>query len=86
MLIEVDGFEREVYLVNDQQPGPLIDVDEGDDIEVFVQNDLDVPITMHWHGKWHKHLKNSHITNTHCRFTAARNSPNGWRPRRNTGR
>lgn len=47
----IDGFEREVYLINDQQPGPLIDVDEEDDIEAFVQNDLDVPITMHWHGK-----------------------------------
>merc|ERR1712169_35619 len=45
-----DGFEREVYLVNGQQPGPLIDVDEGDDIEIFVQNDLNVETTIHWHG------------------------------------
>ncbi|KAL6355451.1 hypothetical protein LRP88_11040 [Fusarium phalaenopsidis] len=46
----VDGFKREVYLINGQHPGPLIDVDEGDDIEVFVQNDLDVETTIHWHG------------------------------------
>merc|ERR1712000_488237 len=45
-----DGFEREVYLINGQQPGPLIDVDEGDDLDIFVQNDLDVETTIHWHG------------------------------------
>ncbi|KAL9567382.1 hypothetical protein ACKAV7_008457 [Fusarium commune] len=45
-----DGFEREVYLINDQQPGPLVDVDEGDDVEIFVHNDLNVETTIHWHG------------------------------------
>ncbi|KAJ9139015.1 Multicopper oxidase [Coniochaeta hoffmannii] len=45
-----DGFSREVYLINGQQPGPLIDVDEGDELEVFVQNDLPVDTTIHWHG------------------------------------
>ncbi|KAF4469743.1 cupredoxin [Fusarium albosuccineum] len=47
---QADGFERQMYLVNGEQPGPLIDVDEGDDVEVFVQNDLDVDTTIHWHG------------------------------------
>ncbi|KAH7239745.1 Cupredoxin [Fusarium solani] len=46
------GFKREVYLINGQHPGPLIDVDEGDDIEVFVQNDLAVETTIHWHGNF----------------------------------
>ncbi|EGX97253.1 Cupredoxin [Cordyceps militaris CM01] len=46
----IDGFERQVYLINGQQPGPLIEVDEGDDIEVAVQNDLEVETTLHWHG------------------------------------
>ncbi|ENH68238.1 Laccase-1 [Fusarium oxysporum f. sp. cubense race 1] len=45
-----DGFEREVYLINGQQPGPLVDVDEGDDVKIFVQNDLNVETTIHWHG------------------------------------
>merc|ERR1712169_4662 len=45
-----DGFEREVYLINGQQPGPLIDIDEGDDLDIFVQNDLNVETTIHWHG------------------------------------
>lgn len=46
-----DGFTRDVYLINGQQPGPSIEVDEGDDVEVFVQNDLSVETTLHWHGK-----------------------------------
>jgi len=32
-----DGFSREVYLINGQQPGPLIEIDEGDELEVFVK-------------------------------------------------
>lgn len=47
----VDGFEREVYLVNGQQPGPLIDVEEGDDVEVHVKNELMVDTAIHWHGQ-----------------------------------
>jgi FtsP/CotA-like multicopper oxidase with cupredoxin domain len=46
-----DGVSREVYLINNQQPGPLIEADEGDDVEVFVKNDLPVETTIHWHGK-----------------------------------
>ncbi|KAI9730630.1 MAG: hypothetical protein M1818_008112 [Claussenomyces sp. TS43310] len=45
-----DGFQRPVYLVNGQQPGPLIEIDEGDEIEVFVSNQLPVENTIHWHG------------------------------------
>lgn len=40
-----------MYLINDQQPGPLIEADEGDDLEIFVQNDLPVETTIHWHGR-----------------------------------
>ncbi|CEL10666.1 hypothetical protein ASPCAL15095 [Aspergillus calidoustus] len=45
-----DGYSREVYLINGKQPGPLIEVDEGDDVEVFVRNELPVSTTIHWHG------------------------------------
>lgn len=45
-----DGFSRPVYLINGQQPAPLIEVDEGDTLEVFVKNDLLVETTLHWHG------------------------------------
>lgn len=47
-----DGVAREVYLINDQQPGPLIEVDEGDELEVFVKNNLIVETTIHWHGQY----------------------------------
>jgi len=39
-----------VYLINGQQPGPLIEAEEGDDLEVFVNNQLSVETTIHWHG------------------------------------
>ena len=45
-----DGFTREVYLINGQQPGPLIEANQGDTLEVTVFNDLDVENTIHWHG------------------------------------
>jgi len=45
-----DGFTREVYLINGQQPGPLIEADEGDELEIFVKNELPVESTIHWHG------------------------------------
>ncbi len=34
----VDGFTRHVYLIKNQQPGTLIETDEGDDLEVFIEN------------------------------------------------
>jgi len=46
-----DGVSREVYLINDQQPGPLIEAVEGDDLDIFVQNNLPVEQTIHWHGR-----------------------------------
>jgi len=45
-----DGVWRKVYLINGQQPGPLIEAEEGDELEIFVQNDLPVEQTIHWHG------------------------------------
>ncbi|KAK0891582.1 hypothetical protein LTR91_024576, partial [Friedmanniomyces endolithicus] len=45
-----DGFDREVYLINNQQPGPLIEANQGDVLEVTVHNALDVANTIHWHG------------------------------------
>ena len=47
-----DGVTRQVYLINGQQPGPLIEADEGDDLEIFVNNELPVETTVHWHGQY----------------------------------
>ena len=45
-----DGFSRPVYLINGQQPAPLIEANEDDTLEVFVKNELPVETTIHWHG------------------------------------
>ncbi|KAH8696460.1 multicopper oxidase [Talaromyces proteolyticus] len=48
-----DGFNKSVILINDQFPGPVIEANWGDMIEVTVVNNIDSPdegITLHWHG------------------------------------
>ncbi|KAK9334728.1 multicopper oxidase-domain-containing protein [Lipomyces starkeyi] len=45
-----NGFYREIFLINNQHPGPLIEADEGDTISATVFNNLQVPITIHFHG------------------------------------
>ncbi|KAI0154133.1 multicopper oxidase [Xylariaceae sp. FL1272] len=53
-LIAPDGYEKSAILVNGQFPGPLIQANWGDYIEVHVHNNiLDEPqegTAMHWHG------------------------------------
>ncbi|ODQ79332.1 hypothetical protein BABINDRAFT_141426 [Babjeviella inositovora NRRL Y-12698] len=45
-----DGVYREVFLINNQSPGPLIKANEGDWIKVKVNNYLPVALTFHFHG------------------------------------
>ena len=40
----------EAYAFNRQVPGPLIRVDEGDDVRIDVTNRLPEPTSVHWHG------------------------------------
>ncbi|KAI1825023.1 multicopper oxidase-domain-containing protein [Xylaria intraflava] len=52
-VIAPDGYEKNVILVNGQFPGPLIEANWGDDIEVTVHNLIrDEPegTALHWHG------------------------------------
>ena len=35
---------------NQQSPGPLLLVDQGDEITINFKNNLDFPTTVHWHG------------------------------------
>ncbi|KAA1115338.1 sphingosine N-acyltransferase lac1 [Puccinia graminis f. sp. tritici] len=46
----LDGFLRPVLAINGQIPGPLIEANEGDRLEITVKNLMDTPLTMHWHG------------------------------------
>ncbi|KAK2174469.1 hypothetical protein NP493_799g00035 [Ridgeia piscesae] len=50
-VITLDGFTRDLIVVNDIFPGPTIEVMEGAQVVVRVINDLLTEgITLHWHG------------------------------------
>ena len=44
------GFKTKVWAYNGQVPGPLLRVDEGDEVEVSVMNNTALSHTIHWHG------------------------------------
>jgi FtsP/CotA-like multicopper oxidase with cupredoxin domain len=43
-----DGHGRPVFAINGRTPGPLITAAEGEEVEVFVDNQLATETTMHW--------------------------------------
>ena len=46
-----DGYWRPVIHINEQFPGPMINITEGDDVIVRVKNYLWTETTsVHWHG------------------------------------
>lgn len=48
-----DGFNKSMLVVNDQFPGPLIEANWGDMIEITVHNAIENPeegTSIHWHG------------------------------------
>ncbi|KAF1812537.1 multicopper oxidase [Eremomyces bilateralis CBS 781.70] len=52
-VIAPDGVERDAILVNEQFPGPQIEANWGDWIEVTVHNQIESPkegTSIHWHG------------------------------------
>lgn len=46
------GFTTAVWAYNGQVPGPLIRVNEGDEIEVTLTNNTTLNHTIHWHGTY----------------------------------
>ena len=44
------GFERNLILVNGQHPGPVLEIDQGQDVVVDVHNYLPFNTTIHYHG------------------------------------
>lgn len=46
------GISREMFLINGQSPGPVIEVDQGDWVVVRVQNDSPFNVTIHFHGRY----------------------------------
>jgi FtsP/CotA-like multicopper oxidase with cupredoxin domain len=52
-VIAPDGYQKDVILINDQFPGPLLEANWGDWIEVTVHNNIenvDEGTSIHWHG------------------------------------
>jgi FtsP/CotA-like multicopper oxidase with cupredoxin domain len=45
-----DGFEKIIYTINGQMPGPLVEANEGDTIQVTVTNVFNEGASIHWHG------------------------------------
>ncbi|EGG07886.1 multi-copper oxidase laccase-like protein [Melampsora larici-populina 98AG31] len=50
----MDGFERRVLVINRQFPGPLIEANDGDTLDILVKNHITQPVAIHWHGIWQK--------------------------------
>ncbi|KAF1976436.1 hypothetical protein BU23DRAFT_48462 [Bimuria novae-zelandiae CBS 107.79] len=51
MTLAPDGVEKRMTVVNGQYPGPTIEANWGDDIEISVTNNLESNGTgIHWHG------------------------------------
>jgi FtsP/CotA-like multicopper oxidase with cupredoxin domain len=51
--IAPDGYQKDVILVNNQYPGPAIEANWGDTIQVTVHNQITGPeegTSLHWHG------------------------------------
>lgn len=46
-----NGISREMILINGQFPGPVLDINEGEDVWVTVHNKLPFNTTLHFHGK-----------------------------------
>ncbi|KAI0837705.1 multicopper oxidase [Hypoxylon sp. FL0890] len=45
-----NGVSRDMALINGQFPGPLLEVNEGDEVWITVHNKMPFPTTMHFHG------------------------------------
>lgn len=55
--ISADGVLRDVMLINNQFPGPLIEANWGDMVQVIVHNNISNPVegtSLHWHGQLQK--------------------------------
>lgn len=47
-----DGNARDMFLINDQFPGPKLEINQGEDVEIYYQNDSPFNTTIHFHGKF----------------------------------
>jgi FtsP/CotA-like multicopper oxidase with cupredoxin domain len=45
-----DGVSRDMLLVNGQYPGPLLEINQGEEVWILVHNLSPYNTTMHYHG------------------------------------
>lgn len=45
-----DGFERDMVFINRKYPGPLLEAQQGEWVDVEVVNNLPFNTTIHFHG------------------------------------
>ncbi|KAG0147500.1 hypothetical protein CROQUDRAFT_61647 [Cronartium quercuum f. sp. fusiforme G11] len=50
----MDGYQRPVLVINGQFPGPLIEANDGDTLKITVNNQINLPVSIHWHGLWQR--------------------------------
>jgi hypothetical protein len=48
-----DGFERDMIFINGQYPGPVLDIQQDDWVEIDVVNNLPFNTSIHAHGSPH---------------------------------
>ncbi len=46
-----DGLPREMILVNGQFPGPVLEINQDEEVEILVHNRMPFNTTIHYHGK-----------------------------------
>ncbi|PLW14623.1 hypothetical protein PCANC_02554 [Puccinia coronata f. sp. avenae] len=61
----LDGFLRPVLAINGQIPGPLIQANEGDQLEITVINQMKVGLTIHWRGLYQASTQFSALNRFH---------------------
>lgn len=47
---EVAGFTRKAIATNGHTPGPALWIQQGDDVEILVNNSMPFGSTLHFHG------------------------------------
>ena len=46
-----DGYTRDMIFVNGQYPGPLLEIQQDDWVEIEVLNSMQLNSTIHYHGR-----------------------------------
>jgi len=54
-----DGFYRDMILVNGKFPGPKMELNENDEVEVLVHNKMPFDTAIHYHGR-HANMTEAH--------------------------